>query len=54
MANTDDKQIAKEILIAYIAQGHTGGLFTQTNPAQPTIEEVWNRIVKAVSGDSEK
>ena len=54
MANMDDKQIAKEILIAYIATGHTDGLFTQTNPPQPTIEEVWTRIIKAVSGDSDK
>jgi hypothetical protein len=49
----EEKQIAAQIVIAYIEHCRdVGTLFTESAmKGQPQIEELWSRVIQAVSKD---
>jgi hypothetical protein len=54
MAKPEDKQIAKEIVIAYISHSDPKLLFKQNlaDKDLPTFETLWQRVFKTVSADN--
>lgn len=54
MARMEEKQIAAQIVIAYINNPKTNvnALFYETQvKGQPQIEELWSRVIKSVAED---
>ena len=54
MVTPEDKQSAKEIMVAYITHGGAEWLFDETPLSGRNVEAAWSRIITAVSGDAAK
>jgi hypothetical protein len=52
VATEKDKQIAKEIIIAYIQYGGAGTIFKPGISDVEPFEKIWSRILKTVSAET--
>jgi len=50
MPRPEDKQIAKEIMIAYMSHADVGAMFSPVTVDEVHFESIWKRILDAVTG----